>query len=45
MILNRAKDYYENDKERLKKHDRDKYKNLSEEEKNKKKKNTEKQIP
>ena len=42
VILNRAKDYYENDKERLKKHDRDKYKNLSEEEKNKKKKNTEK---
>ena len=37
VILNRAKDYYENDKERLKKHDRDKYKNLSEEEKDKKK--------
>ena len=37
MILNRAKDYYENDKERLKKQARDKYKNLSEEETNKKK--------
>ena len=30
MILSRANDYYENDKERLK----DKYRNLSEEEKN-----------
>ena len=29
VILNRAKDYYENEKERL----RDKYRNLSEEEK------------
>ena len=36
MILNRAKDYYKNDKERLKKHAGDKYKNLPEEEKNKK---------
>ena len=36
MILNRAKDYYENDKERLRKKVRDKYKNLSEEEKSKK---------
>ena len=36
MILNRAKDYYENDKERLRKQARDKYKNLSKEEKNKK---------
>ena len=36
MILNRAKDYYENDKERLKKQARDKDRNLSEEEKNKK---------
>ena len=34
MILNRAKDhYYKNDKERLKKQARNKYKNLSEEEK------------
>ena len=36
MILNRAKDYYENDKERLREQTRDKYRNLSEE-KNKKK--------
>ena len=35
-ILNRTKDYYENDKERLKKQARDKYRNLSGEEKNKK---------
>ena len=35
MILNRAKDYYENDKERLREQTRDKYRNLSEEEKNK----------
>ena len=35
-ILNRAKDYYENDKERLKKQARDKYRNLSEEDKKKK---------
>ena len=38
MILNRVKDYYENDKERLKKLARDKYRNLPEEEKNKTKK-------
>ena len=37
VILNRAKDYYENDKKRGKEQARDKYKNLSEEEKNKKK--------
>ena len=37
VILNRAKDYYENDKNRLRKQARDKYGNLSEEEKNKKK--------
>ena len=36
VILNRAKDYYENDKKRLRKQDRDKHRNLSEEEKNKK---------
>ena len=35
MTLNRAKDYHENDKERLRKQGRDKYRNLSEE-KNKK---------
>ena len=36
VILNRAKDYYENDKERLRVQTRDKYRNLSEEAKNKK---------
>ena len=36
VLLNRAKDYYENDKERLRKEVRDKYRNLSEEEENKK---------
>ena len=36
VILDRAKDYYENDKERLRGQARDKYRNLSEEEKNKK---------
>ena len=36
MILNRAKEYYQNDTERLRKQARDKYRNLSEEEKNKK---------
>ena len=35
MILNRAKDYDKNNKERLRGRARDKYKNLSEEEKNK----------
>ena len=38
MIVNRAKDYYENDKKRLRERARGKYKNLSEEEKNRKKK-------
>ena len=33
MILNRAKDYCENVKERLRKQARDKYRNLSEEKK------------
>ena len=36
MILNRAKDYYKNNKERLRVQARDKYRNLHEEEKNKK---------
>ena len=36
MILNRDKDYYESDKERLREKARHKYRNLSEEEKNKK---------
>ena len=35
VILNRAKDYYENDNKRLRQQARDKYRNLSEE-KNKK---------
>ena len=34
-ILNRAKNYYENNKERLRLQARDKYRNLSEEEKKK----------
>ena len=38
MILNRARDYYENDKKRLRERARDKYRNLSEEEKNKRRK-------
>ena len=33
LILNRAKDYYENDKERLRRQARNKYRSLSEEEK------------
>ena len=45
VILNRAKNYYENDKERLKELARDKYRNLSEEEKNKKGEYEKKQIP
>ena len=36
MILNKAKDYYKNNKERLREQARGKYINLSEEEKNKK---------
>ena len=36
MMLNRATDYYKNDKERLSEQERDKYRNLSEEEKSKK---------
>ena len=36
VILNRAKDYNENDKERLRQQARDKYKNLSEDEKKRK---------
>ena len=35
-MLNRAKDYYENDEERLREQARDKHRNLFEEEKNKK---------
>ena len=36
VILNGAKDYHKNDKERLREQARDKYRDLSEEEKNKK---------
>ena len=36
MILNRAKDYYENDKKRLRDQARDKHRNLSEEKINEK---------
>ena len=36
VILNRAKDYYENDKKRLREQARDKYRSLSEEDKSKK---------
>ena len=35
LILNRSKDHYKNNKERLREQARDKYRNLSEEEKNK----------
>ena len=45
MILNRAKYYYENDKDRSRKQAREKYRNLSEEDKNKKEKIRKKQIP
>ena len=38
VILNRAKDNYENDKERLSEQARHKYRNLSEEDKNKRRK-------
>ena len=41
LILNRAKNYYENDKKRLREQVRDKYRNSSEEKK-KKRENTEK---
>ena len=37
MVLSKAKDYYKNNNEKLKKHVKDKYGNLSEEDKNKKK--------
>ena len=44
VILNIAKDYCENDEERLRWQARDKYRNLTEEEKNKKRKYGKKQI-
>ena len=37
LILNREKGYYKNNKERLRDQGRDKYRDLSEEDKNKKK--------
>ena len=43
--LNRAKNYYENDKERLSEQVREKYRNLSEEDKNKKREYGKKKIP
>ena len=42
VMLNRTKDYYENNKERLRELAKNKYRNLSEEDQNKKKKNMEK---
>ena len=44
VILNRAKDYYKNDKNRLMEEARDKCRNVSEEEKNKKREYGKKQI-
>ena len=44
-MLKSAKDYYENDKERLRKQAKDKCRNLSEEEKNKKERIWKKQLP
>ena len=45
VILNRANDYYENDKKKIKRASKNKYRNLSEEEKNKKREYGKKQIP
>ena len=44
VILNRSKHYYEKDNERLRVEARDKYRNLSEEEKNKMREYGKKQI-
>ena len=44
VILNTTKDDYKNDKERLREQARDKYKNLSEKEKNKKREYGKKRI-
>ena len=44
VILNRANDYYENDKKKIKRASKNKYRNLSEEEKNKKREYGKKQI-
>ena len=45
VILNRAKDYYKNDNQRLREQARNKYRNMSEEGKNKKNRILKKQIP
>ena len=45
VMQNRAKYYYENDKERLREQEGDKYSDLSEEEENKKREYGKKQIP
>ena len=44
VILNRAKNYHENDRERLREQARNKYRNFSEEQKNKKKRIWKKKI-
>ena len=44
VILNKAKDYYENYKDRLRKQARDKYRNLSEEEEEEEKKKNMRKI-
>ena len=44
VVLSKAKYYYKNNKDRLREQARDKYRNLSEEEKNKKKRIWKKQI-
>ena len=44
-MLNRAKDYYENDKERSREQARDQYRNLPEKEKNIKREYGKKLIP
>ena len=45
MILSKAKDYYKNNEERLKEQERNKHRNLSEEEKKLKKRIWYEQIP
>ena len=44
MVLSKAKDYYKNNKDRLREQARDKYKNFSEEEKTKKENTGKKDI-
>ena len=45
MILNRAKDYYDNNKELLRERAKNKYREFSEEEKKYKERKCKKQIP